>query len=338
MTERDRSIEDLAKELADAEGISLSELRARIGPTPQFRTSVGRLAPNAPHGDDILQRQLDTALKSSYPGPACLRPHEVDDLRERRLPESRRRHALGCEGCRALLLMIAPAADGYRTAMAAVGAAGASEPLLEPWSSTTYAITATIGDVEGHPDRRAQLRQAVEAAQALLPADPEFLIVTADQLEWPQWAVECLPTLCASYDAGGEVRVLLWHYIAECLEREDIRVSDAVTLCGGIIIDAGISERGRQVLDVVSPHFEKARLAVPHHSIESITTAVMYAVQQVETQLAQSHLPTLPRVAQLRDRLLEATVHVQGPDRHMEFQEAADRSGVPWLQGKLHPR
>jgi hypothetical protein len=260
MKERDPIIDALVEELAKAEGISRSDLVNRLGSQPRFRASAARLADGVESPGELLERQLSAALSSSYPGPACLRPHEMEDLVDGRLPEVRRAHVQQCDDCGTLTALLVPPPRGPEALVAAAAAKPVPDPLLDPVKRVGYALTDRIAALEGSDDRRVQLREALASVSSVLPGSEELfsLLVNADEFGWPQWAVECLPSLCIPHLASdGSKRLLVWHYIAECLEAEDL--SDVRLLCDGVVLDAAVSDHGWRVVDVVTPVFEAAR-------------------------------------------------------------------------------
>jgi hypothetical protein len=114
MNPRDPSfLNRVIKERAERLGVGEADVRKGLSGKPQFLRAAERRAAGlfAGSAQEILRRDLSGLTRDEYPGPDCIMPYEIDDLREKGLPAlagERFGHAQECTFCSALLASLDP--------------------------------------------------------------------------------------------------------------------------------------------------------------------------------------------------------------------------------------
>jgi hypothetical protein len=121
---RAESLEDRVKgrlrEQAAEAGMSLDDYRSMLAAQPRY---VGTLQRRAAKLGTSMRQLLDEDRRlmreATYPGPECIRPHEVELFAEEALTEDRLEHTRRCIPCGLLLEEAAPPVDAAAAVQAA---------------------------------------------------------------------------------------------------------------------------------------------------------------------------------------------------------------------------
>jgi hypothetical protein len=154
-----QAFDNILNERAQTLGMDKADvLRMAEADPPQFVRAVReRAARMGISEEELLQRELDKMLRSTFPTGDCLNPGEVEEyVVNAALPDARRAHLDSCQGCQAMVRMAQPDPARLRAhleelrwllsrvATVAVQRSG-SGPLRETASSTASAAVAAAG-------------------------------------------------------------------------------------------------------------------------------------------------------------------------------------------------
>jgi hypothetical protein len=157
---QDALFQEIVEELARKDGITAHELLAK-NRKPRFLLAIERRARELGISPErVWEQDLRSLRESSYPGPECLTPDDVEQFRATGgMPVERETHLAQCDACRAMLDVTNP--DPARV-----------EEVLEEVRGSAYAASSQLGAgslwdqivamLEGDPGRSRRLDSAPE--------------------------------------------------------------------------------------------------------------------------------------------------------------------------------
>jgi hypothetical protein len=274
--------------------------------------------------EEVLGQQLAKLRASNYPGPDCLDPESIDKLILNGPTSAQRQHLDSCPLCATLVTL---AQENH-------------DPPIPVSEQFGFGLKEKVLALEGRKGRRKELRWVLDGFCAANPEPrlAERLIRLADTERWPAWAVECLPSLCVRMPSppGDSAKVLIWHYLSECVPGRDQVVVHA-TLCSGLILDALIGAANEQWVQAFAPVFERSRLGNPFPSVESMVGVVLDTIRELER--SSSHPEVRDALQDARNRVFRSlfrSVVEMRPETRTELtiqaQQLTDR---PWVKTAL---
>jgi hypothetical protein len=153
------------------------------------------------------------------------------------------------------------------------------------WDAIGQALGIMADYLEPAPNRRIEFRSLQDRARRRYPGLPwdEELLRQADAHAWPEWAVECLPSLCLWLN--GQT-ALVWHYMEACLP-DHLEHKRVASLCRGTVYQMQLSvDASKYLLDEIRPEFEDWRRENPFPSLSSTRGQAAAAIDRLRAKSA----------------------------------------------------
>jgi hypothetical protein len=131
--------------------------------------------------------------------------------------------------------------------------------------------------------RRVTFRRLIDEVLEIYPGRqswPIELLFLADRNLWPEWAVECLPSLLI-WDCQEPGTAFVWHYLLAFLPTQYGR-SVKQRLCEGAVLQVSLDERASEFLQRIGAIVEANRLDETDPSLRATQAGVVEAIIQGE--------------------------------------------------------
>jgi hypothetical protein len=147
--------------------------------------------------------------------------------------------------------------------------------------------------IVGDQDRKIKFRDCLETAKKTYSGNSDYdeeLIYCSHELEWPMWAVECLPNLfCPVSETSDEW--LVWRYYFLCFAEEE-KFEILEELCGNNVYRVRIDKKTVEMVSPCIEAIEQGRKSTPFPSHRAVVGAVLHEL--VELSSDPSRHPIIP--------------------------------------------
>lgn len=182
-------------------------------------------------------------------------------------------------------------------------------------------LAQTARQIENQASRRAELRSRILQMMDTDPSRPNWgrdLAKQADQHQWPNWAVECLPSLYILLDSPSEQirRVLVWGELLEWLPdvfRDKVEIKEE--FCRGELLEVEIPAETETWLSGFARILESNRRELPLINEYSFKVIIHETMLEVEglLRLLERRLPNaLTAFREKRERYFRQMLQSRG--------------------------